>query len=176
LRPEYVFSVITNPRTMTPHSIMPKIPMTPDTAQLIASFLLQQDETARPARYLSPVDSPLIPFTDGTGSPDANTTARNNYLSHCAACHGSEGQGNGFNARFLPVKPTMHADPVAMSGRPDATLYDGIHSGGYILNKSHLMPPWGQSLAPKEVNDLVRYIRTLCRCQGPAWSRDNEAK
>jgi len=60
-----------------------------------------------------------------------------------------------------------------MSQRPDDTLFDGIFSGGYILNRSHLMPPWGQTLSFEEIKTLVNYMRELCQCQGPEWSRDN---
>ncbi len=60
-----------------------------------------------------------------------------------------------------------------MKNRPDDTLYDGIYSGGYILNKSHLMPAWGKTLKPADIDKLVAYMRTLCDCQAPAWSVDN---
>jgi mono/diheme cytochrome c family protein len=116
----------------------------------------------------------VIPFASGAEAATQNINARDNYLKYCAACHGNEGRGDGFNARFLPRAPTVHADSIYMSTRPDDTLYDGVAAGGAILNKSHLMPPWGGSLSPKEIEELVAYMRTLCRCQGPAWSLDNE--
>ena len=62
-----------------------------------------------------------------------------------------------------------------MSFRPDDTLYDGIASGGAILNKSHFMPAWGETLSATEIKSLVAYMRSLCRCEGPGWSRDNSA-
>jgi mono/diheme cytochrome c family protein len=74
------------------------------------------------------------------------------------------------------VKPTVHSDAAYLSTRPDDTLYDGIHAGGYILNRSHLMPAWGETLKPTEIRELVGYIRNLCACQAPVWSRDNAAQ
>ncbi len=59
-----------------------------------------------------------------------------------------------------------------MSLRPDDTLFDAIAAGGYILGKSNRMPAFGQTLSNAEMRGLVRYIRELCRCEGPAWSRD----
>ena len=59
-----------------------------------------------------------------------------------------------------------------MSRRPDDTLYDGIFAGGYILNRSQLMPAWGQSLSDKEIRELVAHIRTLCNCKQPEWATD----
>jgi mono/diheme cytochrome c family protein len=169
LQPAYVYGIITNPRAVAPHSIMPHIPLTDDTAKLIAGYLLSQTNPPSLSRYLSPIEHSLLPL--GAPLPGA-PPIRQTYLTHCAACHGPEGQGNGFNARFLSVIPTVHANAAYLATRPDDTLYDGIHAGGSILNKSHLMPPWGETLAPQQIRDLVGYLRTLCRCQGPPWSLD----
>jgi mono/diheme cytochrome c family protein len=173
LQPDYVYAVIQNPRSVHPHTVMPRIPLTAEMARLISSFLLQQEEKGSPTSYLSSLEYPLIPLQFESEAPAAEGTAKGNYLKYCAACHGNEGRGDGFNARFLARAPTVHADPGYMAARPDDTLYDGIYSGGYILNKSQFMPPWGGSFASKEIKELVAYLRTLCRCQEPAWSRDN---
>lgn len=169
LQPDYVYAMIKDPRTLNPHTIMPRLPLTLETMQLIANFLLQQEAAAADVKYLSLIDNPTIAIdSDGT-----EATARETYFKHCAPCHGSEGQGNGFNAQFLPVRPTLHADEAYMSARPDDTLYDAISSGGYVMNKSQMMPPWRDSFTPNEIKGLVGYLRTLCRCQGPSWSLDN---
>ena len=160
LRPEYVHSILRNPRETNPHTIMPQVPLPEPTANLIADFLLQQDERVGDSRYLSLTENALVFGT-------------NTYAKNCAPCHGANGRGDGFNAVFLPKKPTPHANAAEMSRRPDDTLYDAIHSGGSIVNKSHFMPPWGQSLSSKEIKDLVTHIRSLCQCEGPPWSRDN---
>ena len=160
LRPEYVENIIRNPRGTNPHTIMPQVPMNEPTTKLIANFLMQPNERADTDHYLSLTENTL-------------SFATNNYLTHCAPCHGENGRGDGFNAAFLPKKPTALASAPDMSRRPDDTLYDAIHSGGSIVNKSHFMPPWGQSLSRKEIQDLVGNIRSLCQCEGPPWSRDN---
>lgn len=174
LQPDYVYAVITNPRAVAPHSVMPQIPMTEDTSRLLADYLLQQAAPSSNAKYLSAVDHDLIPSSTGDGAAvGGSPEVRRTYLNYCAACHGPGGQGDGYNARYLPVKPTAHADAKYLSARPDDTLFDGIHSGAYVLNKSQLMPAWGQTLSATQIRELVSYLRTLCQCQGPAWSRDN---
>jgi cytochrome c oxidase cbb3-type subunit 3 len=173
LQPDYVYGVIRNPRAVAPHSIMPRVSMTEESVRLIAAYLLQQPERPGPQRYLSMLDSRWIALEETKGTPTAQASIQRTYLEHCAACHGSEGRGDGFNAEFLPVRPTAHADAKSLSARPDDTLYDGIHAGGAILNKSHLMPPWGETLSSSEIRNLVGYLRTLCQCNGPAWSRDD---
>jgi len=173
LQPGYVLNILRDPRAVAPHSIMPRTPMPDDTTRLIADFLLQRDSTPHETSYLSPLDHPVIvPATSAT-EPPSKARARQNYARHCAACHGVDGKGDGFNAAFLPVKPTFHADARAMSKRPDDTLFDGIHAGGSVLNKSHLMPAWGGSFSAEEIRELVNHIRSLCHCEGPAWSRDD---
>ena len=169
LQPAYVYGIIQNPRAVAPHSIMPRIPLTEETARLIANYLLQQTNSPLLAPYLSATEHTLLP---PAASLSNAPSIRQTYLSHCAPCHGPEGQGNGYNARFLPVKPTAHANAAYLATRPDDTLYDGIHAGGYILNKSHLMPPWGETLEPAQIRELVAYLRMLCQCQGPPWSLD----
>ena len=163
LRPEYVRALIHDPATLAPGTIMPGSPEQPDRLDLIASYLLWRDASWTGSEPVPGLPEPLPPDT----TPGAAT-----YQARCAPCHGVQGAGDGFNAPFLPVAPTAHADSAAMSLRPDDTLYDGIHAGGWILGKSHLMPAFGASLTDRAKRELVQYMRTLCRCQGPAWSRD----
>jgi mono/diheme cytochrome c family protein len=58
-----------------------------------------------------------------------------------------------------------------MGARADDSLYDTIDGGGAIMNRHVRMPAFGGSLTPPQIRALVRHIRTLCRCEGPAWSR-----
>ncbi|MCY7380014.1 MAG: hypothetical protein LH467_11855, partial [Gemmatimonadaceae bacterium] len=85
--------------------------------------------------------------------------------------HGASGEGDGWNARYLPVQPTAHADKAYMSTRTDGALLDGIHGGGRILNRSNRMPPFGESFTRAQLRELVGYLRVLCDCAGPSWSR-----
>lgn len=194
LRPAYLQGIIAEPGDAAPGTIMPRVPMTAERRHLIASYLAGGGDTARAgeeareaaraggespgterAGYLSLVDHPLTdPSIAAAGrGPEgpAGATGETLYRSRCAACHGAGGAGDGFNARYLPVAATAHAYAPYISTRPDATLYDGIHAGGRILNRSHRMPPFGESLEPAQIRSLVNHIRELCDCVGPAWSR-----
>jgi cytochrome c oxidase cbb3-type subunit 3 len=166
LEPEYVLNVIQNPRAANPHTIMPRVPMSEELQRLVADFLVQQNQPAVRDSYLSLGD--YWPTARGP----ALESAEHSYAVHCAPCHGRAGAGDGFNAIYLPRQPTAHAGAEYMSRRPDDTLFDGIHSGGGILNKSHYMPPWGETFKREQIAGLVVYLRELCRCQGPEWSRD----
>lgn len=162
LRPAYVRALIRDPAHLVPGTVMPASLEQPERLDLIASYLLGLE-----AEWSASEPVAALPAAPDTTSPGAAL-----YAARCAPCHGVAGAGDGFNAPFLPVAPTVHADSAAMSLRPDDTLYDGIHSGGWILGKSHRMPAFGASLDDGEKRTLVAYIRTLCNCRGPAWSRD----
>ena len=167
LQPDFVYQFIQNPHALQPETVMSKILMPPKTLDLIANFLLQQEIPASAAPYLSLADNPIH-------APHDQSEEESLYLKHCASCHGVNGDGKGYNAKFLPKTPASHADKAYMSTRPDDTLFDGVHAGGYILNKHHFMPPWGQTLRNDEIRQLVAYMRKLCQCEGPAWSRDGK--
>jgi mono/diheme cytochrome c family protein len=181
LQPAYIHAMISDPQHTAPGTIMPRTPMPARTLELVASYHAPRappqmrvpaatrasasPDPVSSARYLSLVDNMPI-------APTAATTGPALYQQICANCHGTTGQGDGWNARYLPVRPTMHADATYMSSRPDGTIYDGISGGGAILNRSNRMPAFGEMLSRTEIRSLVAYIRTLCHCEGPAWSRD----
>lgn len=166
LKPTYVYEIIRSPVSVLPGTTMPKIALPQKTLNLIVNYLLQQEITTVENIYLSTIDHPISIVSD-----EENKEAI--FVKYCASCHGVKGDGNGFNSKYLPVQPTSHRDKNYMSMRPDDTLFDGIFAGGYVLNKSHFMPSYGFTLSRTEIEQLVAYIRKLCECSAPGWSRDN---
>jgi len=90
--------------------------------------------------------------------------APDNYHTYCTQCHGAAGKGNGINVRDMSVQPRDHTDAKAMSGRSDDTIFKVIKEGGPSIDKSVLMPPWGDTFSDEEIRDLVAYLRVLCKC------------
>ena len=158
--PEYIASMIVDPQRVVPGSAMPRIALPDATRDLII-------------RYLGGDASNLQ--TPGPRPQAAGDVAPENaaqlYSKWCASCHGITGKGDGPNASNLSVKPAQHSARDAMSARPDDSLFDTIASGGAVMNRSPRMPAFGGTLTSSEIRALVRHIRTLCRCEGPAWSR-----
>jgi len=93
------------------------------------------------------------------------------YRHYCSPCHGIKGDGNGFNAPTLIVKPANHTDSRFMSERNDQKLFDTINLGGVEVSKSTLMPPWGAALDnDNKIKSLVLKLRDLCQCKaGRNW-------
>lgn len=162
LRPSFVRAIIVDPAVAAPHATMPKLPLDEATIDLVTR-LLTEPRTPEASEYLSLVEYETIPL------PPAPGPARD-YARYCAPCHGARGDGQGFNASFLPTPPTAHADASRLRLRADDTIYDGIAAGGAILNRSHLMPAWRATLDADRIEGLVSYIRELCDCAGPTWS------
>ena len=155
----YIRAMIDDPQRVVPGAAMPRPRLDSATRVLITAYLTR-DAAAGPA--------PATPPTPQT----MNHSPQALYVKWCSGCHGPGGAGDGTNARYLPVKPAAHRDAAAMSLRPDDSLYDAIAGGGAIMGKSPRMPAFAGTLTHAEIGSLVAYIRTLCSCTGPAWSRD----
>ena len=162
----YIEAIIADPQQVVPGAAMPRTRM-PEAIRILIT------------RYLAR-DSRVTSDTSVGTTVSRNSAARAGeapqpvalYSKWCASCHGDRGAGDGPNARYLPVKPAVHADARAMSARSDDALFDVIAAGGSVAGKSSRMPSFGATLSASEMRALVAHIRVLCACEGPAWSRD----
>ncbi len=84
---------------------------------------------------------------------------------YCTPCHGTKGDGKGFNAKNLDPRPANHTDANFMSKKTDKDLYDAISGGGKAVGKAALMPPWGNTFDKAQIKSLVLYLRNLCKCK-----------
>lgn len=159
----YIRAMIDDPQRLVPGSLMPKPRLDSATKALITAYLAQSAPE-------EPLDRPAP--SAQRPAPSVSGSALYLYMKWCSGCHGPNGAGDGPNARYLPVKPAAHRDAAAMARRPDDSLYDAIAAGGAIMGKSPRMPAFAGTLTSAEIRSLVGYIRTLCSCAGPAWSRD----
>lgn len=166
LNPDYMMAMISDPHQLSTEVVMPKIPMDERYRELIAHYLWSREGDGEQNTYASLLEHPLLLEKD-SDSPQAL------YRTYCANCHGIDGKADGFNADKLPVSPTQHANGAYLATRPDDVLFDGIYAGGYILNKSHFMPAWGETLSNEQMLGLVAYMRELCACEEPGWAADN---
>jgi mono/diheme cytochrome c family protein len=76
------------------------------------------------------------------------------YTRSCASCHGANGQGNPAIAKMLKSPPMRALGSKEVLAKSDAELKKNV-SEGYGK-----MPPT-KSLSPKQVDDVVAYMRTL---------------
>ena len=159
--------MVEDPQRALPGAAMPLTPMPRATRELVIRFLSRDARDDLPAPK-----SPVSPGAAAPGVPAASAPAGGAalYSRWCASCHGATGMGDGPNAKHLPVRPAAHASAERMRERPDDSLADAIAGGGAIMGKSARMPAFGATLTRDEIRSLVRHVRALCRCEGPAWS------
>jgi mono/diheme cytochrome c family protein len=91
--------------------------------------------------------------------PKRATPAQRLYLTHCATCHGANGEGSWRASLFL-MRPGNLADSRAMDSLSDEYLFLLIRNGGAALGKPG-MPAFGYHLTDDEIRELIRYLRTL---------------
>ena len=83
------------------------------------------------------------------------------YRHYCLNCHGEEGRGDGFNAYNLDPRPRSLADSTFQAQHSDSDLVIAIRSGGGAVGLSTGMPPWGRTLNERQIENVVKYLRTL---------------
>ncbi|TAM04462.1 MAG: cytochrome c [Pusillimonas sp.] len=89
------------------------------------------------------------------------------YAAQCAACHGPRGEGQPDWDR-PNAAGEMPAPPHDRNGHTwkhsDAMLYRLVKNGWRDpFNKTQrlTMPAFGQTLSPKEIHDVIEYLKTM---------------
>ncbi|GAB4283007.1 MAG: hypothetical protein Kow0080_37020 [Candidatus Promineifilaceae bacterium] len=83
------------------------------------------------------------------------------YETNCAACHGTEGMGDGPAAESLNPKPAMLADGAMMNDLSDGYLFWRVSKGGQMEPFNSAMPAWEAGLTEEQRWQVISYIRTL---------------
>ena len=94
---------------------------------------------------------------------------------YCDRCHNSESTAERVsNYDNLEVKPHPFSEGDTLNKLSDTDLIAIITNGGAALQKSALMPAWGNTLSKSEVQALIAYIRAVSdpasRDSGPLYS------
>ena len=112
-----------------------------------------------------PLKSVILAIAWCTAIPPASATKIERvYGTYCVQCHGLGRNGTGVNVPALSVKPRDHTDPKGMGDLPNSEIFSAIKNGGLSVNKSVLMPAWGGVLSDQQINEMVQYLRTVCKC------------
>jgi len=85
-------------------------------------------------------------------SPESLARGRQMYETHCLACHGGDGRGDGpVGSKFVPQPMELNLDYVQL--QPDGQLYYTISHG------SIAMPGYWQAILPEDRWHLVNFIK-----------------
>ena len=130
----------------------------PGTAMAAWKQILTETEIGDLIDYVHGFSSPrrAAPFSAERLSVEVG---RRIYEKECASCHGVDGRADTEVAKVLNPPPSKFADPVAMARLDDGRMYLAIFRG----RPGTAMGGRGELLAPAEIIDVMRYVRTLAR-------------
>ena len=98
------------------------------------------------------------PFDDDHEAIEAGEVI---YQANCAACHGSEGAGDGPVAEGLDPKPSNFTDTHMMEELSDGYLFWRASEGGAFEPFNSGMPAWKGILSEEERWQVTSFIRSL---------------
>ena len=79
------------------------------------------------------------------------------FKANCILCHGVKGDGKG-RASVLFHPPPAN---LTKSDKNDDYKKMIITYGGAAMGRSPVMPIWGEQLSSQEINDVIKYLRTI---------------
>ena len=96
---------------------------------------------------------------------------------YCDRCHNAESTVERVsNYDNLEIKPHPFTEGDTLNKIGDADLTAIITYGGPALNKSALMPAWGNTLSKSDIQALISYIRAIAdppsRGAGPVYAKN----
>jgi len=96
---------------------------------------------------------------------------------YCERCHNPESTVERVsNFDNLEVKPHPFTEGDTLNKMSDSDLTAIISHGGPALDKSALMPAWGDTLSKSDIQALISYIRAISdppsRNTGPVYAKD----
>ena len=99
------------------------------------------------------------------GKIDMSTS--NNYSSEqrfqqlCSVCHGADGKGQKtFSSQIEKPMPDFTSQ-LWQKEKSDEWIRNVIKNGGASMNLDASMPPWREVLTKNEIDDMVKYIRSM---------------
>ncbi len=74
------------------------------------------------------------------------------FKHYCVLCHGERGDGQARATKIHGI------GSLAIGDNTDDYYEKVVRGGGVAVEKSHLMPPWGDELTDEQINDVVAYL------------------
>ena len=85
------------------------------------------------------------------------------FYRDCVWCHADSTPAGPSNRSNVIPKPALMNDGAALNSMSDESMRNIIALGGAAVGKSPMMPPWGQTLTPDDVQALIAYARAVAQ-------------
>jgi len=142
------------------------------TTSLLSTLFCTGDESPSPADLRDASDSTMV-FTavlrpHERNSPSARA-GKGLYQRYCAVCHGSEGDGEGFNSYNLQssfeLTPTAFTDSTYWSLAEPGRMESSIKGKPSNVRGNTCLFSWAGTLTSQQISDVVVYLHTFRKHQ-----------
>lgn len=95
------------------------------------------------------------------------------FYQYCVWCHADATPAGPSNRSNLVPVPVLMNDGTTLNTQSDESLLKIITLGGGAVGKSAMMPPFGRTLTPGEIQALIAFTRVIAQ---PAYHPQAPAK
>jgi cytochrome c5 len=85
------------------------------------------------------------------------------FYQYCVWCHADSTPAGPSNRSNLNPVPALMNDGATLNGQSDESLQKIVALGGSAVGKSAMMPPFGRTLTPGEIQALIAYTRAIAQ-------------
>jgi len=85
------------------------------------------------------------------------------FYQYCVWCHADATPAGPSNRSNLNPMPPLANDGSVFNPLSDDFLRNTITLGGSAVGKSALMPPWGKTLKPDEIDAVIAFYRAIAQ-------------
>jgi mono/diheme cytochrome c family protein len=85
------------------------------------------------------------------------------FYQYCVWCHADATPAGPSNRSNLTPVPPLLNDGEKLNAESDEFMQNIITLGGSALGKSAMMPPYGKTLTPVEIKEVIAFTRTIAQ-------------
>ena len=85
------------------------------------------------------------------------------FYTYCVWCHADSSPAGPSNRSNLTPTPPLANDGATFNPLSDEFVRNTITLGGSAMGKSAMMPPWGRTLKPDEVQAVIAFLRVIAQ-------------
>ena len=85
------------------------------------------------------------------------------FYRYCVWCHADATPAGPSNRSNLTPVPPLLNDGEKLNGESDEFLVSIVTLGGSGLNRSPMMPPYGKTLTPEQINAVIAFARSVAQ-------------
>jgi mono/diheme cytochrome c family protein len=85
------------------------------------------------------------------------------FYTNCVWCHADSTPAGPSNRSNVTPTPPLMNDGATINALSSEFMQNIITLGGSAMGKSTMMPPWGRTLTPDEIQSVIAYARAIAQ-------------